>query len=142
MKHFTTNYLLAAAGMVLAAGTASAQALTAEVPFSFRAGGKLMTPGTYRVVTGYSSFSSQFLQMASIDDKKSRVILLVRQEDAARAWMKAGVPMIAFHCVDGKCSLAKVWNGGDRSSYLLDAKPGRDANASLTMIPLTAVKAD
>src|SRR5271169_4577719 len=49
MTNFTMKMMVAAATVVVAAGTASAQNLKADIPFTFRAGGKVMAAGTYRV---------------------------------------------------------------------------------------------
>ena len=45
MKNFTMNMTLAVAALTLAAGTASAQTVKAEIPFAFRVGGQIMQPG-------------------------------------------------------------------------------------------------
>src|SRR5882757_6828449 len=49
MKLNTLTLTFAAVAMMTAAGTASAQRLKAEIPFSFRAAGTRMHPGAYSV---------------------------------------------------------------------------------------------
>ncbi len=49
MKKLTTKFMIATAALVVAAGAASAQIMTASIPFEFRAGNRVMAPGTYRV---------------------------------------------------------------------------------------------
>ena len=48
MKQLTTN-LMAAAVVALAAGSASAQTLKADIPFTFHVAGVVMTPGPYEI---------------------------------------------------------------------------------------------
>jgi hypothetical protein len=50
MTSFRKNTWMVAATLVVAAGTASAQTLTAEIPFAFRTGSAMMAPGTYTVI--------------------------------------------------------------------------------------------
>ena len=58
MKRMTNNLMTAAAVLMIGAGVASAQdAMRAEIPFAFSAGGSVTEPGTYvvRITSGASS---------------------------------------------------------------------------------------
>src|SRR5579872_3601198 len=50
MTNFKTRMIVAAATVLAAAGTASAQTLKVEIPFPFRVGSKVMAAGTYSVI--------------------------------------------------------------------------------------------
>ena len=69
MKRLTMNSMLAAAALVLAAGSAPAQTLKADVPFTFQAAGVVMTPGTYEIRNG--SKMAKFVVLRNTDTKNS-----------------------------------------------------------------------
>src|SRR4051794_14703793 len=108
MKSFTTSCLIAAAAMFTAAGSAAAEGLKVEIPFSFRAGGAVMAAGTYRVIE-LKSYARPMLRLAKAEGPPSQVLLSAHRNDAAKAWLAAGVPKLSFDCVSGQCTLAKVW---------------------------------
>ena len=49
MKNLTMKMMVAAAALVVAGGVASAQVMTAEIPFRFQAAGAWLEPGTYSI---------------------------------------------------------------------------------------------
>ena len=49
MKRLTTNLMIAAAAIAAVAGSASAQTLKADIPFTFHAGGTVLPAGTYQI---------------------------------------------------------------------------------------------
>jgi len=114
-----TNSLMAAAALLVAAGSAQAQNLKAEIPFSFKAGVSMMSPGTYQVMINPSGTTSPMIRLYNESERKG-VLLLVSWRDAAKEWVAAGVPKISFECVEGRCSLAQVWRGG-RDALHVDA---------------------
>jgi len=140
MKSFTIKSLLAAAAMTAAAGVASAQTLKVEVPFSFRAGETLMAPGTYRIVAGTNALHTAAIQIRH-DGEGGGIMMLATQRNAAKAWVAMGVPKVQFDCMDGRCSLAKVWNGESRDALeVIPTRRTMQDNASLSTITLTAIK--
>ena len=118
-----TNSLIAAAALMVAAGNAPAQSLKAEIPFSFRAGGAMMNAGSYQVVTNPYGFGTPMIRLYNENDHKS-AILPVMQSDAPKEWVASGKPKISFECIEGRCSLARVWKEG-RDALHVDA-PRRD----------------
>ena len=50
MKSLRTRAMIAATVLLATAGTASAQALRADIPFTFKAGGASLQPGSYEVL--------------------------------------------------------------------------------------------
>ena len=130
-----TNGLLATVALVAAAGSALAQtSLKAEIPFSFQAGAKMMAPGTYRVMPSWGV--TPLIQLSNQSDRQS-ALLLVEFRDASKEWRKARVPKLAFECIEGHCSLAKVWTGDRRDAMEIRGRRpvARDA-AGLTIITL------
>jgi hypothetical protein len=109
MKRSTMNLMLAAAAMTVASTVASAQAsLVAEIPFTFRAAGALLPPGSYQVVTaeGESRFYISNWQ------NKSSVVLVSRVvDDAPKDWVRSGTPKLQFQCGGDGCALQRIWTG-------------------------------
>jgi hypothetical protein len=119
--------MIAAAALV-AAGAASAQTLQAEIPFAFRAGGKVMAAGTY-----------------SVDVRGSANIVTIS------GWNKGGVmamptgvkadaeskPKLVFECGHGTCSLLQVWPGYSQDGLVFRTpKSAQGEDTSLAVIPL------
>jgi hypothetical protein len=109
----TTNYLTTAAAVLIAtAGVASAQnTLTAEVPFAFHVGSKVMEPGTIRVRVMNGNTGNSVLVVNNSEAKRSYVVLPQSVADAPKNWKASGLPKLAFDCTSGTCILAKAWSG-------------------------------
>ncbi|HEY2019336.1 MAG TPA: hypothetical protein VGH38_37770 [Bryobacteraceae bacterium] len=115
MMNFTTRMMIAAATVAIAAGTASAQAMKADVPFPFRAGGKVMPAGTYRIGNLASNTSNPTFLFQSRQDS---VVATPRfAKDAVKAWRVAGDPVLAFDCSARLCALAGIWKGPSTPMY-------------------------
>ena len=69
MKSLTTNLMLAAAALIVVAGSASAQVMTAEIPFAFNANGAHLAPGTYRLTVVVSAAVRRWFSLYSADSK-------------------------------------------------------------------------
>jgi hypothetical protein len=108
----TTNYLTTAAAVLIAtAGVASAQTLTAEVPFAFHVGSNVVEPGTIRVRVLNRNSGNSVLVVNNSEAKRSYVVLPQSVADAPKNWQASGLPRLAFDCSSGTCILAKAWNG-------------------------------
>jgi len=143
MKSFTTRMMIAVAALAVAAGTASAQTYKAEIPMAFHAGNKAMTAGSYdlRMVRGISGHP--FVAVQNVNTKATAVLLPVLGPDAPKAWVEAGNPRITFECVDGSCSLRKLWNGRDAAVYQLPARKLRPAEVErIAVVTVGLTKAD
>jgi len=106
--------MFAAAALVAVAGNGSAQVLKAEIPFAFRAGSTLMQPGAYQVKTDRSGATVRFY-VTNLDTNATSVLGTYALNDPKKAWVKNGLPMLAFDCVEARCALREVWTG-DASS--------------------------
>src|SRR5262245_5778487 len=110
MKSWMTKTMFAAAAVMIAAGVASAQNLTAEIPFAFQAGGQTMAPGTYRV--DYVGSQKVTLRLLNVDAGTSVVVLPRTLQDPPKDWVKRGVSGVAFACRDAGCELRELWING------------------------------
>jgi hypothetical protein len=117
MTNFMTRVMIAAATLVVAAGSASAQYLKADIPFAFRAGDAVMAAGTYQVKTHALLGGQPAFQITNADGGQSVLLVGTTQRDPQKAWAAAGNPVLSFECGVGRCALAEVWTGSGRSSY-------------------------
>jgi len=118
MKSSTMTMMIAAAALTVAAGSASAQSFKAEIPLTFKAGNAVMVPGSYAVnVSG----DGKLIQIRNAETQKSVVMLSVPGGDVPKAWRATDKPVISFACVEGSCSLSRMWNGKDSSDYRFPA---------------------
>jgi hypothetical protein len=135
MTNFTTRMVIAAATLVVAAGSASAQAMKAEIPFAFRAGGVVMAAGTYQVRATTQSSGYHYFQIRSVDGGPSVLLVGTAPRDPQKEWAAAGKPVLSFECGIGHCALAQVWNGTARSAYSIPRpKLGRDEEPTHTAV--------
>ncbi|HXA51244.1 MAG TPA: hypothetical protein VNV86_13100 [Candidatus Acidoferrum sp.] len=104
MKPTTLALTLAAVAM-LAAGTASAQNLKAEIPFSFQAAGSRMHPGTYSVKVSPGS-SGSIVRIVNEDEGRS-VMTLPRSVSVPWTATSAAV-VLSFACTNGNCELSSL----------------------------------
>jgi hypothetical protein len=128
MTSLTTKLMIAAAALV-AAGAASAQTMTADVPFAFQAGGKAMAAGTYLVdLRGPAG-------TVAIRDAHLHSVVLARPISG-----KVGAeetPKLVFACARGNCVLSQVWPGGSKNGRVFQTpKPVREEEASVTAVRL------
>jgi len=141
MKNPTMKTMIAVAAFVAVAGVASAQNQTmeAKIPFAFRASGKVLAPGTYRV-----SVQSSGLPIVVIQNRESGVLTQARSNgDAKAAWSSTGKAVLQFECGSSRCSLTDVWMGGANPVYKVPAPSlGKDEPRRLAEIAMTPVKGD
>ncbi|HXA51242.1 MAG TPA: hypothetical protein VNV86_13090 [Candidatus Acidoferrum sp.] len=107
MKLNTHTLTIAAVAMLAAAGTASAETLKAEIPFSFQAAGTRMLPGAYSVKIN-SAGSGSIVQIRNDDEGRS-VMTLPRSVNTAWTATRASV-VLSFACTGGNCELSSLRN--------------------------------
>ena len=139
MKTLTMRLMVAAAALAAVAGGASAQTYKAEIPVTFRAGDKLMLPGSYelRVDRSLAGIPQVFVRNL---DKNTAIAFVARPgRDAPKAWQAAGNPMIAFECADGRCVLRSLWTGYETATYTFPGSitPGGDSKMAVMLVTLT-----
>ena len=112
MKRMTNNLMTAAAVLMIGAGVASAQdAMKAEIPFAFSAGGKVTEPGTYVLQMTRGSASRMVFSLYNQSARRTYMVSAMEQGDAPKKWKASGTPRAAFDCSTGACSLRKIWFG-------------------------------
>jgi len=132
--------MMTAAIVVLAAGSASAQALKADVAFPFAAGHSMMTPGTYQVLVDPSGHE-RFVIIQNAATKKAAIVTMTAT-DVPKAWAARGEPVLQFQCADGHCALRQLWSGGDGGSYNLRTPKSEHGDMQISEIRMSVVKAD
>ena len=140
MKSLTTKLMITAAAVAIATSVASAQSLKAEIPFAFRAGGKVMAPGSYAVTT---DASRHYVVLSNYDAKDSAIAMPASLANAPKNWAADGNPMLAFACGAGPCELAQLWTAsGYPAMKFAHGKSGSVEQASLTEIRLVKTNGD
>ncbi|HTS60478.1 MAG TPA: hypothetical protein VMH28_00565 [Candidatus Acidoferrales bacterium] len=135
MKTTMKQLMVAAAVLALAAGAATAQTLKAEIPFSFTAGGKVMAPGSYDVRL---KDVDNLVTLSNFEARQSAMLLPGGRSTPAKEWRAKGDPVLVFECGAGRCSLIRLWAGGGNMALSIPHhNPGREEQASLTLIPMT-----
>ena len=141
MKKLTTKLMIATAALVAAAGSASAQTLRADIPFEFRAGDRVMEPGTYSVGISRMGGSPVF-QLSNVHSTGSAVLLPRAPVDPQKGWTE-GKGKLAFACISGSCALAEIWTGSGSHAYtFLRPRLGGDVTADLREISLRRNKSE
>ena len=127
----TTKLLISAAFLTASTWAASDQSMTADIPFSFRAGDAVMAPGNYR----FEMLNGNSLVAVSKSSGGEKAMILTSGLQAApKEWRSAGEPMLAFSCAAGSCSLVRIWTGWDTNAVVLRAPHA--SGSTLTLIRL------
>ena len=142
MNTSTSRLMIAAAALAVAAGSASAQSLKAEIPFAFHTTHAAMSPGTYVITTNNWS-GRQVVMLRNADTGKA--VMLTQHVDAylPAAQLYSGVPKLTFTCAGRACVLRELWKGGGSHGLRFvgpKLPPGEDAR--IAEVALTVVKAD
>ena len=138
MKNSMTRWMIAAAALAVAAGTASAQSYKADIELTFRAGHTLMNPGSYEVSLLPGSNNS-ILLFKNLDTKESVMLLPSLGGDAPKEWRAKGKPIIAFQCADeGRCVLTGMWDGTTQYQYRFPTPAARGEHVAEVIVSLKA----
>ena len=104
MKRTALTITLAAAAMLAAAATGSAQTMKAEIPFAFHSGSAPMQAGAYTVVLRSSDGDRPMLQIYSLGERRSVIaVAMSTSRSSEPRWSK---PVLSFACSEGHCALA------------------------------------
>jgi hypothetical protein len=134
MKSMTSKMMMAAAALVLA-GVASAQTLTAEIPFAFRAGGATMAAGKYRI-SATGQITPKTITLRNMHSERS---ILVNPMAPLYTKGDSGGARVVFQCNGGDCRLAEIWSGGSSAYRFATPKSARDKEVAWRSV---AVRAD
>jgi hypothetical protein len=133
------NQVLAVAALAVVAAfvptTSHAQTATkADVPFTFQAGDKVMTPGEYKIVR--ANIGTEKLQVIERTDSPKRAYLaamFVEPDDPN------GTARLTFHCYDHDCFLYEVWDGNGRGWRLFESNREKELAQNSVNIQLAVV---
>jgi hypothetical protein len=143
MKNLTTKLMIAAAAVAALAGTATAQTMEAKIPFAFRASGKVLPAGTYRVDLRTAPSGTHQLIMSTAKGKYQVLSFASPDGQATASWQSAGNPVLLFQCGVSRCALKDAWIGGDNLVYSIPVpKLGKDEPVHTAEIVMKAVKGD
>ena len=142
MTNFTTRMMIAAATVVVAAGSASAQVLKAEVPFPFRTDGVVMQAGAYRIDLSYNAGTPRF-QLRSDAGGHSVLLIPTSPGDPQKDWAAKGDPLLTFECGIGHCVLSGIWPGPTSPAYRLPhPKMGKDEPVRTAVVLMRSNKSE
>ena len=133
MKRTTMNMMLATAALLVASAAASAQTLTAEIPFGFSAAGKLMPAGTYEV---FASNGEQTIRLLNPQAKESVMVVGGIPQDPQKAWTAMEGGVLQFDCADG-CTLRTIWTRRGFPAHQVGASQRAGQPTRLAVIRLT-----
>jgi hypothetical protein len=105
MKLTAFRLTFAAAAMLAAATTVSAQTLKAEIPFSFEARNVHMQAGSYTVTLSHTS-GGMLAEIYSIDQRRSVLALPRISESPVKP--QNSTPVLTFACTEGRCELLQM----------------------------------
>ena len=106
MKRTALTITFAAAAMLAAAATGSAQTMKAEIPFAFHSGSARMQAGAYSVVLSRSAGGREMLQIYSLDEHRSVIAGAISTSRPATP--RESKAALSFACAEGHCALASV----------------------------------
>jgi len=124
MKRLIMHSILAAAALGAVAGIASAQSVTAEIPFAFRASHTLLQPGSYDLAR-IRTASAVVFSLRSRDNGASVFLMNYGGHDPDQGGVKAGAAKLGFTCSEGHCALQELWTAEGSSYRFVVAKHDR-----------------
>jgi len=136
-----TRWMIATAALAVAAGSASAQTYTAEIPMPFRVGKTTMAPGLYRIRID----PQEALKVVSIRNLGNRELVVANaavKDDVPKAWAEEHKPALGFECVGETCALRSLWNAQDSFAYLFSVRNLPVGEKTVKPVMLKRVKAD
>jgi hypothetical protein len=144
MKNTTNNMIIVAAALLAVASAASAQTMEAKIPFAFRAGGKVLAAGTYRVKMQAQASGTPFLTISSYESRQTVLALGFGNGDAKANWKATGDGILSFECGNSRCALRQVWMGPGASQVYRFATPnlGADEPRHVAEINMRSLKTE
>jgi len=142
MKNLNMRWLIAAAALAVAAGSASAQTYKAEIPLSFRAGRAIMAPGAYQIQLVVSQTNLLTVRVNNLDTKRSVLVFAEIDDHTPKALKLAGKPVIALECAGDKCELTRLWSGGDSASVRFVEPSHSKHEAQMASVNIELTKAE
>jgi hypothetical protein len=131
MKRTTLTMTLAAAALLTAAATSNAQSMKAEIPFAFDAAHARMQAGNYQVRLVTNAGAVPTVRIYGADSGRAVLALPMISDDHAKGGTD---PVLTFQCTDGRCSLAKLWDGEGRLYTFATPKAGEGTRIATVVL--------
>ncbi len=142
MKTLTRRLMIAAAALAAAAGSAYAQSLKADIPFTFHTAGATLSAGTYMITPTYST-GRQYLTIRNVDTGAAAMLSQYINAVASKAMEWDNTAKLTFECSKRACVLRELWKGGGAGGFLfLGPSLPRGEDTHIAEVVLTSVKAD
>ena len=139
MTTISVRLMIAAAALAVAT-TASAQILTANIPFAFRAGNEVLPAGSYRIDIRNAAGP---IYIVNYQAGRNAIVLPVAASNAPREWRANGEPVLAFECGLSHCALAQIWAGDQEPSLSIPRhRLGRDEQATVRFVHVSRTNGD
>jgi hypothetical protein len=135
------HWMLAAAAFLATTAVASAQVMYAEIPFAFRAGAKVLAPGTYQV--RMSGTVQNAVILSNFETRQSAILLSSGLADNSIEGKAPDNPVLGFDCSVGRCALIRLWTRSSNSSLAFPRHSlGRDEPRTVPPAMLVRVTGD
>ena len=138
MKSLMSKMLVAAAAVAVCAGTASAQRMKSEIPFSFKTSGAVMPAGEYQVELAKSNAGIPIFRLLNTD--ANRPVLVVASSKYADSWKSYSDAKLVFRCGAEGCALTQIWTGTEHGAY--DVPTPKSLRTEARLIEVRAEKAE
>ncbi|MEP6716278.1 MAG: hypothetical protein ABJC09_11945 [Terriglobia bacterium] len=138
MKKVANRMILIAVGALTLGSVVYGQtAMTAEIPFAFRASGTTMPAGKYQVRSERMNTGVVVVQMRNVAANRS-VLAVGGPPD----WRNEGKARITFLCRPDSCYLSQIRTQSGTTSYAAPKAAPHDHVASAISLPLTIARGE
>jgi hypothetical protein len=120
MKNSTMRWMFAAAALVVAAGSASAQTYKAEIPMAFRMGAATLEKGSYQF--HINDRQSNLIKVTNLATNRSVLVVPQGAADAPKHLRRASTPTIGFECVGTTCAMTRLSGTEGELSYRIPVR--------------------
>jgi hypothetical protein len=144
MKNLNTRWLIAAAALAVAVGSASAQTprYRADIPVSFRAGSTTMLPGSYEINLAPTASGGIVARVTNLDTHRVAQVFAARDSDTLTSLKKEGKAAMSFDCGGGQCQLTGLWGGTNDSGFRFMAPKHLHNEARMASLNIELTKAE
>jgi hypothetical protein len=131
------NWMVAATVLTVAAGSASAQVLKAEIPFAFQVGDAKVAPGSYTLSV---NAGDRVMRLTNSDSRQTWMAVASSPMEVRKAAQVHGV--LTFECAGARCALRSIWDGVNLYGYQFPRIKAKGEAIRVAVIPLTRGKSE
>jgi hypothetical protein len=142
MKSLKTRLTIAAAALAVVAGSASAQSLKAEIPFTFHTQNATLLPGSYLISTAHAT-GRQYVIVRNADTGAAAILAQYFNADTPWAAKGNDQARLMFECAGRTCVLRELWKGrGNGGFKFVGPKLPRGEDSRMAEVAITSTKTD